>query len=80
MDYHELDLMIAKEIGDRVGEEKACGNLGDTHYGLGDFKTAMDYHKRDLEIAKEIRVEREKEKRMVILAWPIAVWVISKQP
>ena len=28
IEYHEKDLKIAKEIGDRAGEGRAYGNLG----------------------------------------------------
>ena len=54
MEYHERDLKIAKEIGDRAGEGRAYCNLGIGYYSLGDFKTAMEYHERHLKIAKKI--------------------------
>ena len=41
-------------MGDRAGEGKAYGNLGNAYDGLGDFKKAIDYHERDLKIAKEV--------------------------
>ena len=41
-------------MGDRSGEGKAYGNLGNAHYSLGDFKTAKDYHERYLKISKEL--------------------------
>ena len=54
IDYYEHHLKIAKELGNRSGEGKAYGNLGNAHHGLGDFKTAIDYFERHLKIAKEL--------------------------
>ena len=33
--YHQQELAIAKEVGDRVGEGKAYGNLGNAHMSQG---------------------------------------------
>ena len=54
IDYHERDLNIAKEVGDRSEEGFAYGSLGNAYHSLGDFKKAIDYHERDLKIAKEV--------------------------
>ncbi|XP_068726251.1 tetratricopeptide repeat protein 28-like [Montipora capricornis] len=42
------------KVGDRAGEGKAYGNLGNTYQSLGDFKQAIKYHQQDLRIAKEV--------------------------
>jgi len=47
-------LKIAKEIGDRAGEGRAYGNLGNTYRSLGDYQKAIDYHEKHLKIAKQI--------------------------
>ena len=52
--YHERDLKIAKEDGDRSGEGKGYCNLGNAYDGLGDFEKAIEYHERHLRIAKEV--------------------------
>ena len=36
--------MRAKEVGDRAGEGRACGNLGNAYQTLGDFCKAAEYH------------------------------------
>ena len=54
IDYHELYLKIANEVGDRAGEGNAYSNLGNAHHELGDFKKAIDYHKLHLKIATEV--------------------------
>ena len=41
-------------MGDKVGEGKSYGNLGNAYQGLGQFKTAIEYQQRHLEIAKEV--------------------------
>ena len=35
---------IAKEAGDRAGEGKAYGNLGNAYRSLGKFSKAIEYH------------------------------------
>ena len=41
------------EIGDRAAQGRACGNLGNVHYLLGNFSRAIHYHTERLQIAKE---------------------------
>ena len=53
-DYHEKDLKISKEIGDRAGEGKTYGNLCNVYYSLGDVRKAIEYYENDLKIEKEI--------------------------
>jgi len=47
-------LSIAKEAGDRAGEGRAYGNLGNAYDSLGKFQEAVEYHKKCLSIAKEV--------------------------
>ena len=32
------------EIGDRAAQGRACGNLGNVHYLLGNFSRAIHFH------------------------------------
>ena len=41
-------------MGDKVGEGRGYGNLGNAYLGLEQFQTAIEYHQRHLEIAKEV--------------------------
>ena len=41
-------------MGDKAGEGRAYGNLGNAYQGLGDFKQAIKYHEQHLSIAKEV--------------------------
>ncbi|XP_066024420.1 tetratricopeptide repeat protein 28-like [Pocillopora verrucosa] len=52
--YHQRDLEIAKEVGDKAGEGRSYSGLGNAYDSLGQFKTAIQYHQRHLEIAKEV--------------------------
>ncbi|XP_067846707.1 G-protein-signaling modulator 2 isoform X1 [Heptranchias perlo] len=52
-EYYEANLTIVKELGDRAAQGRAYGNLGNTHYLLGNFRKAVKSHKERLEIAKE---------------------------
>jgi len=48
------ELAIAEEVGDRAGEGKAYGNLGNACESQGDFSQAIEYHTQRLAIAKEV--------------------------
>ena len=41
-------------MGDRAGEARAFGNLGNVYHSLGDFQKAMEYYERHLKISKEV--------------------------
>ena len=47
-------MKIAKEIGDRAGEGRGYGHLGNAYDSLGDYRKAMEYHEKHLQIAIEI--------------------------
>ena len=53
-EYHQRELTIAKELGDRAGEGIAYCNLGIAYHRLGNFKQAIEYHNQALTIAKEV--------------------------
>lgn len=44
---------LTKALNDKSGEGRACGNLGNVHYLLGNFDEAIVYHDKRLEIALE---------------------------
>jgi tetratricopeptide (TPR) repeat protein len=50
-----------REIGDRLGEGKTLGNLGNAWADLGDAKKAIEFHEQYLTIAREIGNRREEE-------------------
>ncbi|XP_063288947.1 G-protein-signaling modulator 1 isoform X1 [Pelobates fuscus] len=52
-EYYERNLALVKELGDRAAQGRAYGNLGNTHYLLGNFNEAIAFHKERLSIAKE---------------------------
>lgn len=39
------NLSLVKELGDRAAQGRAYGNLGNTHYLLGNFTEATAFHK-----------------------------------
>lgn len=41
---HRLNLKIVKELGDHQAQGRTVGNLGNTHYLLGNYKKAIKYH------------------------------------
>ncbi|XP_043466982.1 G-protein-signaling modulator 2 isoform X1 [Leptopilina heterotoma] len=54
MNYHKLDLTLARSMGDKLGEAKSSGNLGNTLKVMGKFDEAMICCKRHLAISKEM--------------------------
>ncbi|XP_045546999.1 G-protein-signaling modulator 1 isoform X2 [Salmo salar] len=51
--FYEMNLCLVKELGDRAAQGRAFGNLGNTHYLLGNFVEAIKFHRQRLSIAKE---------------------------
>ncbi|KAM9007013.1 G-protein-signaling modulator 2 isoform 3-T5 [Guaruba guarouba] len=60
--YYEENLSIVTELGDRAAQGRAFGNLGNTHYLLGNFRSAILAHEQRLLIAKEFG-DRSAERR-----------------
>ena len=54
IDYHELHLEIAKQLGDKTGESGASSNLGIAHQSLGNLKKAIDYFELHLKLAESL--------------------------
>uniref|UniRef100_H3AZ88 G protein signaling modulator 2 n=1 Tax=Latimeria chalumnae TaxID=7897 RepID=H3AZ88_LATCH len=52
-DFYDANLWIVREMGDRAAQGRAYGNLGNTHYLLGNFRPAVISHEQRLLIAKE---------------------------
>lgn len=38
------NLELMRELNERAAQGRACGNLGNTYYLLGNFKQAIHYH------------------------------------
>lgn len=61
-EYYDGNLAIVKELGDRAAQGRTYGNLGNTHYLLGNFRKAVSSHEQRLLIAKEFG-DRSAERR-----------------
>lgn len=35
---------MTRQLNDRPAEGRACGNLGNTHYLLGNYNEAVEFH------------------------------------
>ncbi|XP_050101370.1 G-protein-signaling modulator 2 [Anopheles aquasalis] len=53
VEYYQQNLTLMKQLGDRGAQGRACGNLGNTFYLLGNFETAIEHHQERLRIARE---------------------------
>ena len=51
--YHKNHLGIAKELGDKIGEQTASRNLGNAFYWNREFEKAIEYYESHLKITKE---------------------------
>ena len=52
--YHGEHHSVVKELGDRVAEGCAYGNLGIVHKALGNNNDAIKFHLLELAIASEV--------------------------
>lgn len=51
-----MNLCLVKELGDRAAQGRAYGNLGNTHYLLGNFLEAIKFH-RQVNITKGLKAK-----------------------
>ncbi|XP_008332077.1 G-protein-signaling modulator 2 isoform X3 [Cynoglossus semilaevis] len=61
-EYYEANLSIVQDLRDRAAQGRTYGNLGNTHYLLGNFRKAVASHEQRLLIAKEFG-DRSAERR-----------------
>ncbi|KAI1891495.1 hypothetical protein AGOR_G00144400 [Albula goreensis] len=61
-EFYEANLLIVKELKDRAAQGRTYGNLGNTHYLLGNFRRAVEAHEQRLLVAKEFG-DRSAERR-----------------
>ena len=54
LEYFQLDLGIAKELGNKTREEYACNLLGVTYGSLGKLDRAIEFYENALRIAENI--------------------------
>ena len=52
--YHEQQLVISRETGDRQSEGNALGSLGGAYARLDEIEKAIGYYERALVISREI--------------------------
>ena len=53
MEYHQRDLEIAKEVGNKAGEGRSYCLLGTIHLHQRELTKAIECYQRHLEISKE---------------------------
>ena len=54
LEYHQLDLKVAEDAGNKVRQGSACAHLGRAFFHLGNIKMAIKYHQERLSIAKDL--------------------------
>jgi G-protein signaling modulator 2 len=54
IDYHQRHLAIAQELGDKIGEARACWSLGNAHAAIGNHEKALHYAQLHLYLAKDL--------------------------
>ena len=73
-------MKISIEIGDRGGEKRATGSLGNCYRLLGDSQKSIEYHEKHLKIAKEFGDRGGEGKGMEILVIVTIHWVTLENP
>lgn len=53
IEYYEMNLKVVSELNDFASMGRAYGNLGNTHYLLGNFEQAIVCHSKRLELARQ---------------------------
>lgn len=56
MQFHKLDLTLARSMNDRLGEAKSSGNLGNTLKVMGRFEEAVICCERHLAIVSTFSI------------------------
>ena len=54
IEYHRQDLTIARQMGDKLGEAKACGNIGSALKAMEQFDEAIACCRMQLDLAREL--------------------------
>ena len=57
--YYEQNLALMHEIADKAAQGRACGNLGNVHYLLGNFAKAIQFHHERLKVNLCILVSKK---------------------
>ncbi len=52
LEYHKQDLTLARSMGDRLGEAKACGNIGSALKALGQYDESIACCRMQLDLAR----------------------------
>lgn len=55
IEYHRQDLTLARQLGDRLGEAKSCGNIGSALKALSQFDEAIACCRMQLDLARELK-------------------------
>ena len=54
IEYHRQDLTIARQMGDKLGEAKSCGNIGSALKAMCQFDEAIACCRMQLDLAREL--------------------------
>lgn len=54
IEYHRQDLTIARQMGDKLGEAKSCGNIGSALKAMSQFDEAIACCRMQLDLAREL--------------------------
>ncbi|NIV28504.1 MAG: tetratricopeptide repeat protein, partial [Anaerolineae bacterium] len=71
-------LELCRESGDRLGEAKTLGYLGNCYQDLGEFDLALDYLNRALEMKRELGARLEEGKTLSHIG--LAYWAMGEYP
>jgi len=54
LECHNFDLRMTREMGDKLGEAKACGNIGNALKAMGQYDESIACCRMQLDLAREV--------------------------
>lgn len=69
-----MNLCLVKELGDRAAQGRAYGNLGNTHYLLGNFVEAIKFHRQ---VRNPHFIHKFQDRTAAMQRWEVSAIMIS---
>ena len=54
LECHNFDLRLTRDMGDKLGEAKACGNIGNALKAMGQYDESIACCRMQLDLAREV--------------------------
>lgn len=68
LECHNSDLRLTRDMGDKLGEAKACGNIGNALKAMGQYDESIACIRMQLDLAREVS-NKVSLKRLLLVGW-----------